>query len=141
MEKEKPQVNKFIIALLILIILSGTVLYITNITSTQNFDSGLWRAQWDQFNVNINDVDYDASDAYALLSERDKMVKSLLKSKILLNLDKSAVIEILGLEDNDLDSNTWDYWIKHRGIGESTFLRIEFNTNNQVESVRRFNEE
>lgn len=68
------------------------------------------------------------------------MVNSLIHSELLIGKNKEEVIEILGLEENQLEENSWLYWIDFRGIGESKFLRVKFDTNNKVEFVEKFNE-
>ena len=138
MEKEKEkqqQLNKLFINIIIVLVLVFGTFTLRSFIFSSKFDSNLWKSKWNQFSLNITNPDLDASDTYLLLSDRKKMVSSLLKSDVLIGLNKKEVINILGLEKNEFDSNIWSYWVGHGGIGESKFLRIKFTISNLVDSV------
>lgn len=59
-------------------------------------------------------------DQLVWLGDREKriqMIPSMLKSKVLLGLNKVEVLNLLGFEFNDINSKTWSYY-----IGKNKFI-------------------
>jgi hypothetical protein len=54
--------------------------------------------------------------------ERKQMISSLINSEILIGLTKTEVLEILGFEFNDANSDTWSYY-----IGTKTFFSFKMH--------------
>ena len=66
--------------------------------------------------------------------KRRMMVDDLVKQKILLNLNKQEVLDLLGFEFNDSNSNTWTYYIDRRRFVFSSkrYLSIFFDNKGLV---------
>lgn len=74
--------------------------------------------------------------------EREKrilMIPSILKSKILLGLTKVEILNLLGFEFNDINSNTWSYYIGKNKfiIPFKFFLYIYFDRFGMVDNAKK----
>jgi hypothetical protein len=98
----------------------------------EKFDSSLWRTSYTNF---VNYPGSEATQAYKELDIRKKMVYDLIRSKELLNKNKKEVIEIIGLEENKLESYHWKYWLKSV-IVDDKWLAVEFDSKGYVVEVK-----
>lgn len=66
--------------------------------------------------------------------QRVLMVDAIIKSRILVGMTKTEVLQLLGFEFNDINSNTWTYYIgkKRRIFLVNCFLYIYFDAAGKV---------
>lgn len=75
-------------------------------------------------------VDFDKEKWLQNREERIFMVTSLINKKLIDNLFKEEVREILGFEFNDLYSNVWSYYLgkKNNIFSKKSHLYVYFDT-------------
>jgi hypothetical protein len=94
-------------------------IFITKDDLSQQFSSEQWKATWSEY------TELKKTEA---LEKRKHMSAELTKVGILEDKSKQEVLDLLGLEENDLDSNKWNYLVASSDTGDQ-HLRVEFNDN------------
>jgi hypothetical protein len=117
---------------IILIILMCVILFLFGFFKIYKFNSDKWKNSWVEFKK--EEKSGDLVDAYSKLSSRRKMVNYLVKKNLLINLTKEQVVEKIGLEENDFESDNWEYWLNFTA-SDNKFLVVKFNESNQVINV------
>ena len=93
-------------------------------SSAKEFNSTEWKDSW----IKFNESNADGVGIYSELSERKKVISSLIKSGILKLKTKDQIIEIIGIEDNIYEENSWQYWISFTPADDK-WLKIDFFNN------------
>ncbi len=114
------------IYIIILIILS---IVIINLFLVNKFNSNIWKYSWVEFKENTKNL--DGVDSYSYLKNRHKMIPSLIFMKTIKDKNKYQIIDILGLENNNINTNRWVYWISFTA-SDNKWLVVEFDSKDIV---------
>lgn len=125
----KNKTNLIVVSVLLCVVVATYLVYkkINN-----NFDSSEWKNMYADFVISGEGV-----GAYGPLSKRKNMVKSLIKSEQLIGKNKEEVITVIGLENNDLNTDRWLYWL-YFTAADNGWLEVAFNNEEVVEHVRLY---
>ena len=87
----------------------------------KQFNSLEWKGSWERF----KNSDADGAGIYSELSNRKKVVFNLIRSDDLKLKNKNGIVEVLGLEDNKFEEDSWYYWVAFTAI-DNKWLKLDF---------------
>ena len=129
------QIQKVLIVVPCIVFLLLTFVFVKyKMAFSKDFSSYEWKALYLDFETNEKNDQVDGMDIYSPLIERRKMVKSLVRSNLLIGKSKYEVIDLLGLEGNEINTNKWLYWIYFTPV-DNGWLEGSFNEKYFVEMV------
>lgn len=95
----------------------------------RRFDSGKWKKGWDNFQIKEKSSNREGS--YNYLTPHKKMARWLVRHKKLIGLNKNQVIELIGLEENKIESDRWVYWLDFTAADNKSLV-VKFDKNGIV---------
>jgi tRNA G10 N-methylase Trm11 len=98
----------------------------------RKFDSEKWKSGWEKFEIKEKSSNREGS--YNYLTPHKKMARWLVRHKKLVGLSKVEIVDLIGLEDNKIESDRWVYWLSFTA-SDNKWLVVKFNENGIVKDT------
>lgn len=106
--------------------------HICYLSYVHTFNSDTWKNAYDKVISKHYLIDLNDSDK-RLQNTRKPFAMNLIREKKLIGKTKQEVIDILGIENNPTQENSWKYWVDFGSI-DNLWLSIDFENDRVIKN-------